>query len=46
MMVNDEVQEEEEGDDIIYRDLIEIENLTKTVLIKNDEVKTKTKNNK
>ena len=44
MLVEVDVEVEEEEDDLIYRDLIEIENLTKTVLIKN-EVKTKTNNN-
>jgi len=44
MLVEVEVEEEEEENDLIYRDLIEIDNLSKTVLIKN-ELKTKTNNN-
>ncbi len=45
LMINNDEVEEEEGDDMIYRDLIEIDNLTKTILINNDENKTKKKNN-
>jgi len=45
LLRSDNEGEEEEADDLTYRDLIEIENLSKVILIKTDEVKTELKNN-
>jgi site-specific DNA recombinase len=39
LLLNKNIEEEEEGDDMIFRNLIEIDNLSKTIFIKSDEDK-------